>query len=311
MTAGAEHAGSQQAGPVGAGVGPGPYRSSMTTADTLALPSGTAAEDDFLDLVEEVGDRAIAQLLEECRVAGQGVGEDVAEIPVAAALEDLASALADALLDADLGAPRGISPHSLLRDHPDFPEVLGLRVLGALHLHDVLDRSAAAALMAGLLARRRMHDGETAEALKLAVLAASLGSTSSSPHTSLCLGVLAAALQRCGHRRQASGIHLLLHTSGVEIEAWRDPEKWETGAPWTDGARFEQWLSLSRGAERRVPLSDDDPRSALAGMVAKAGRLERFGLLRHQRRRREENPPLDLMLRELEDLAIQEEWEYL
>lgn len=165
--------------------------------------------------------------------------------------------------------------------------------------------------MAGLLARRRMHDGETAEALKLAVLAASLGSTSSSPHTSLCLGVLAAALQRCGHRRQASGIHLLLHTSGVEIEAWRDPEKWETGAPWTDGARFEQWLSLCRGAEGRVPLSDDDPRSALSGIVAKAGRLERFGLLRHRRRRREENPPLDLTLRELEDLAISEEWEYL
>ncbi len=88
-------------------------------------------------------------------------------------------------------------------------------------------------------------------------------------------------------------------------------EKWEIGAPWTDGARFEQWPSLSRGAERRVPLSDDDPRSALAGIVAKAGRLERFGLLRHLRRRREENPPLDLMLRELEDLAIQEEWEYL
>lgn len=232
-------------------------------------------------------------------------------MPVEAALEDLASALADALLDDDLSAPRGISPHSPLRDHPDFPEVLGLRVLGALHLHDALDRSAAAALMAGLLARRRMHDGETAEALELAVLATSLGSTSSSPHTGLCLSVLAAALQRCGHRRQASGIHLLLHTSGVEIEAWRDPEKWEAGARWTDGARFEQWLSLSRGAEGRVPLSDDDPRSVLAGIVAKAGRLERFGLLRHLRRRREENPPLDLMLRELEDLAIQEEWEYL
>ena len=283
----------------------------MTTADTLALPFGRNAEDDLLDLVEEAGERAITLLLEECRTAVGAAAERPGAVPVEAALEDLASALADALLDDDLGAPRGISPHSPLRDHSDFPEVLGLRVLGALHLHDALDRSTDAALLAGLLARRRMHDGETAEALELAVLASSLGSTSSSPHTGLCLGVLAAALQRCGHRRQASGIHLLLHTSGVEIEAWRDPEKWEAGAGWTDGARFEQWLSLSRGAEGRVPLSDDDPRSVLAGIVAKAERLERFGLLRHLRRRREENPPIDLMLRELEDLAIQEEWEYL
>lgn len=122
MTAGAEHVSSQQAGPVGPDVGPGPYRVPMTTADTLALPFGRNAEDDFLDLVEEAGERAITLLLEECRTAVGAAAERPGAVPVEAALEDLASALADALLDDDLGAPRGISPHSPLRDHPDFPE---------------------------------------------------------------------------------------------------------------------------------------------------------------------------------------------
>lgn len=279
----------------------------MTTLDALALPSGLG-EDDYFDLVEETGDRAIAQLLEEC-----GNVELVESMRVAPALVDLASALSDALLDDDLGAPRGIAPHSHLRDHADFPDRLGLRVLGALHLVDALESSASPALLAGLLARRRLLDGETVEALELAVLAAAVGTGSRSVHTGLSWGVLAAALQRCGQRRPAAGIHLMLDTAGIGIEAWRDAEEWSTCAPWVDGACFEQWLLCDDGSGRRAPYPDDEPRSAFARIVADPGRAERFGLWRHLRRRRDSLSlgQMLLALEDLEDLAIQEEWAFL
>lgn len=280
----------------------------MTTLDALALPSGLD-EDDYFDLVEETGERAIVQLLEEC-----GLTEPADPRRLAAGLTELASALSDALLDDALGAPRGISPHSPLRDHPDFPGQLGLRVLGALHLVHALESSASAALLAGLLARRRLLDGETVEALELAVLAAALGTDSRSAHTGLSWGVLAAALLRCGQRRPAAGIHLLLDTAGIGIEAWRDAEEWSTRAPWVDGACFEQWLLCDDGAGRRAPYPDDDPRSPFVRIFADPGRAERFELWRYARRRRREDPPLGqmlLVLEELEDLAIQQEWEYL
>lgn len=277
----------------------------MTTGDLLALPTGSA-EDDFYDLVEEAGEQSIARLLAECRV-----GDPDAPGQVVSGLEELAAALADALLDEELGAPRGISPHSPLRDHPDFPRVLGLRVLGAQHLHDALARSTGAALLAGLLARHRLLEGERTEALELAVLAASLGSSSSSSHTGLAFGVLAAALEQCGGRRQAAGLRLLLETSGVEVEAWRDAGEWATCAPWTDGTRFSEMIAFSPRAEWRAPYPDDDPRTDWAGWQERTARMERFGLWHFFRRNRGAYLPGEQMLLNLEDLAIQEEWEYL
>jgi hypothetical protein len=271
----------------------------------ISLPSGSA-EDLYISLVEEHGEAAIARLLEEC-----GAVQPVELAGVATELEHLAAALADAMLDDDLGAPLGLSPHSALRDHSDFPWRLGQRVLGALHLHDVLGRSASGALLAGLLARQRMLDGEVADALAMGVLAVAVGSGSGSAHTRLCMGVIAAALLRAGHRRAAAGLHLQLWSAGIEVEAWREAESWSPSAPWTDGTRFEEPHAWFPHTAHRVPMAIDDPRSSYVQILEESVRKQRFGLDRFLRIHRRAQVPEGVMLRDLEDLAIQEGWEFL
>lgn len=286
-----------------------------------------AVHEDWLDRCYDRGHEAIDRLLAEC---GEVLGIDAERAdpsradphcmdpdsecedaaPAAnriAALDTLAAACIEAMLDEEMHAPRGIAPHSSLRGHPDFPVGLGQRVSAALHLYGALESSRWGSVLLGMMARSLLMDGQMAHALDLAALAVATGSAGGGTHTRLSLGVMASALSAHGRPDLAAPLHLELWTCGCEIEAWEDPWEWEQAGPWTDGARFAR--NRDRGPQgglwrRELPGTDVSEVS-----VHKRPRMERFGLHRYHRirwiRERFRSPQdLELDLLDLEDEAI-------
>src|SRR5699024_6657050 len=124
-----------------------------------------AVHEDWLDRCYDSGHEAIDQLLAECETV---LGADAEPIT---ALDALAAACIEAMLDDEMHAPRGIAPHSPLRDLPDFPLRLGQRVSAALHLYGALESSRWGSVLLGLMARGLLMDGQAARALEVAALA--------------------------------------------------------------------------------------------------------------------------------------------
>jgi hypothetical protein len=58
-------------------------------------------------------------------------------------------------------------------------------------------------------------------------------------------------------------------------------------------------------------MAIDDPRSSYVQILEESVRKQRFGLDRFLRIHRRAQVPEGVMLRDLEDLAIQEGWEFL
>lgn len=286
-----------------------------------------AVHEDWLDRCYDRGHEAIDQLFVECEaVLGTDVErtapgrsdpesewEDAApDAGRIAALDALAAACIEAMLDEEMHAPQGIAPHSPLREHPDFPLRLGQRVSAALHLHGALESSRWGSVLLGLMARSLLMDGQPARALDVAALAVAIGSAGGGTHTRLALGVMASALSAHGRPDLAAPLHLELWTCGHEIEAWKDPWEWEQTGPWTDGARFAR--NQDRGPGHRLWRREPQGPYVTEVSIEKLSRMERFGLHRYHRLRwiREGFRPLaELELLDLEDQAIQHEWEFL
>ena len=284
-----------------------------------------AVHEDWLDRCYDSGHEAIDQLLAECETVldadaerahpdRTGPDPDREDAERITALDALAAACIEAMLDDEMHAPRGIAPHSPLRDHPDFPLRLGQRVSAALHLYGALEPSRWGSVLLGLMARGLLMDGQAARALEVAALAVATGSAGGGTHTRLALGVMASAL--CAHDRPdlAAPLHLELWTCGHEIEAWKDPWEWEQAGPWTDGARFAR--NQDRGPQHRLWRRELQGTHADELGLHRLARMERFGLNRYHRlrwiRERFRSPwDLELDLLDLEDEAIQHEWEFL
>lgn len=228
------------------------------------------------------------------------------------ALSELARNIAEAIVECEHRGSRSVPPASEIARHPDFPVILARRVLGGLHLHAALETSADAGVLAGLVARRLLLDGDVRDARDLAVLALDLASRSEVPYGELILGVLAAALSGCGNGEQAEEIRDVLRGQGHDVESWRDIEAWAAAVHPRDDVEADPWgAGPAVSIERQVgllPASCSTTTPVAWAEPAWIDAMERFGLHRHRRLHGLTLNAVTLLLRELEDDEIDKEW---
>lgn len=228
------------------------------------------------------------------------------------ALSKLARDIVKAIVECELRGFRPDPPATEIVRHPDFPVILALRVFGGLHLHAVLETSTDAGVLAGLVARRLLLDGDFGDARDLGVLALDLVSRTQVPYGELILGVLAAALSGCGNGEQAEGIRDVLRGKGHDVESWRDIEDWAAAIPPCDDVEADPWraghaVSKERQAELLAPSCSTTAPTAWADPDW-IDAMERFDLHRHRRLHGLTLHAVTQLLRELEDDAIEKEW---
>lgn len=252
--------------------------------------------------------RAAVNALLDC---GPGMPRtDLSDHPKA--LSELARNIAGTIVECELRGSKLGPPATEIARHPDFPVILARRVLGGLHLHAALETSADAGVLAGLVARRLLLDGDVRDARDLGVLALDLASRSDVTYGELILGVLAAALSGCGNGEQAEGIRDVLRVQGHDVESWRDIEAWAAAIPPLDDVEVDPWRAgpavskgrqaglLTASCSTTTPVAWADP-----GWI---DAMERFDLHRHRRLHGLTFHEVTLLLRELEDDAIDKEW---